>query len=82
MNNDPLPEQIEEQASASNILVKSGQIVKYIDSDTGNRCVTEIIGRARKVTGMNKNWYNLRYSEPKLLKEAEISADLSKVEKL
>lgn len=64
------------------ITVKNGQTIKYTDTTTGNKCVAKVIGRAGKATGKNKAWYNVKYSEPESLKNAEISVDLSKIEGL
>lgn len=72
----------EEEIQAEVITVKNGQTIKYTDTTTGNKCVAEVIGRAGKATGKNKAWYNVKYSEPESLKNAEISVDLSKIEGL
>ncbi|CAG2196706.1 unnamed protein product [Mytilus edulis] len=62
--------------------MKIGQTVKYRNAESGEQCVAKVTGRAGKVTGSNKNWFNLQYLEPNTLKGAEISVDLSKLEEL
>lgn len=62
--------------------VKVGQTLGYHNVENGEHCVAKVTGRAGKLTGNNKHWFNLEYMEPESLKGAEISVDLSKVEPL
>ena len=80
---EPVRENMDEQRDPEpDHQVIIGQNIKYTDSATGEQCVAQVIGRAGKAKGKNKTWYNLRYSEPESMKDAEISADLSKIEGL
>ena len=67
----------ENQPGAVSTQVKPGQTVAYVDMQTGDICVAEVLGRAGKATGQNNNWYNLRYSVPNVMKGAQASVDLS-----
>ena len=66
----------------NHVSVKKGQIITYVDSNSGQKCVALVKGKAGKATGKNKNWFNLKYTEPETLKDAEISVDLAKVDGL
>lgn len=44
--------------------LKTGQVVKYTDNESGQTLTGKILNRAEKATGKHKNWYNLPYSEP------------------
>lgn len=69
----------EDHVEQRNVSLRKGQIVRYKNTDTGVECVVEILGRAGKSTGANKNWYNVKYAEPDEMAGAKISVDLSKV---
>ena len=64
------------------IALTTGQIISYLDKDTGVSHTAKVMGRAGKATGKNKNWFNLQYSEPVDIAGTMRSADLTQVEDL
>ena len=64
------------------IALTTGQIISYLDKDTGVSHTAKVMGRAGKATGKNKNWFNLQYSEPVDIAGTMGSADLTQVEDL
>lgn len=62
--------------------LKAGQSIKYVERDTGISHTAKVLGRAGKVTGKNKDRYNLEYTEPGNLTGTTGSADLSQVDTL
>lgn len=62
--------------------VKVGQSICYTHLDTKQPVKANVLSRAGKSTGANKNWYNLKLVEPSDMKDDELSVDLSQVKDL
>ena len=71
---DPIPNPI-----AS---IKPGNIIRYNQKGNDDQIQAEIISRAGKATGKNKNWFNVKIKKPENLEGEEMSVDLGKVSDL
>ena len=61
--------------------IRGGQTISYKNQETEERVFAKVLGRAGKVTGRNKNWFNLEYKQHEGEGVCQ-SVDLSRVEEL
>lgn len=64
------------------VKLQPGQCVTYKDVESGQKCSGKVLGRAGKITGRNKNWYNIEYMEPDSFIGTKASVDMGMVENL
>ncbi|KAL1281668.1 hypothetical protein QQF64_000471 [Cirrhinus molitorella] len=76
-----LPQPLEEVRNQCPRL-KAGQTITYTDRESGESRTAQILGRAGKVTGMHKDWYNLQYTHPEVVAGITGSADLTQLDDL
>lgn len=61
----------------TDVHLKTGQVLKYRDRDSGALHTAKVLGRAGKATGKYKNWYNLLLIEPTNVAGSKDSVDVS-----
>lgn len=66
------------QASSSceGLKLKIGQVVKYINNESGQSQTGKVLSRAGKATGKHKDWYNLQFIQPEELAGTSRSVNL------
>ncbi|XP_071317640.1 CD166 antigen homolog A isoform X1 [Trachinotus anak] len=78
-NNTRAQNPVEREIEAN---LKMGQIVTYRDKDGGILHTAKVLGRAGKVKGKYRNWFNLQFIEPTGVAGTTDAVDMSGVEDL
>ncbi|XP_048012163.1 uncharacterized protein LOC125245541 isoform X2 [Megalobrama amblycephala] len=66
----------------TDVRLKTGQVLKYRDRDSGALHTAKVLGRAGKATGKYKNWYNLLLIGLTNVAGSKDSVDVSSLESL
>lgn len=69
-----------DQSHTPGLRLKTDQIIKYTDNQSGQIHTGKILSRAGKPTGKHKIWDNLQYSEPEEIAGTTASVNLGQTE--
>ena len=73
---------VKRQKQDDSLKFDKNQVISFHLNDGGNRREAVVMGRAGKVTTDKRNWFNIKYLKPEILKGKQISIDLSKTHEL